>query len=203
MMKLHIHLNERVILVRDGRARKALGPGHYTLWKQYEVVRFDTGKHTFTAPDLVLAGIPSAWFESVNLGPAQYGVIYRDERAVAFLRPGTHRMWKVDTNVTLRVYAETDPMPQLSDELRAAIPTNELLEATIELNHRAVLVRDGKPVRVIEPGHVAFWGKYNKLLQWNADDLVFLAPQDVYAMVPSTWFTLVLPQNPSPANHQP
>ncbi len=191
MHHVHITMNERAVLVRDGKAERALGPGRYTFWKRYEVFRFDTEKLHFHAPAAVLAGIPSEWYETAHLAASQYGVIFRDERAVAFLRPGVHRLWKLDATIALRVYAETDPLPRLTDELRAAIPTTELLEATIELNQRAILVRDGKPERVLEPGHVAFWGKHTKLLTWNLDDLVFLAQPEVYAMVPPSWFELV------------
>ncbi|MBA3539281.1 MAG: hypothetical protein H0T79_06605, partial [Deltaproteobacteria bacterium] len=188
---IHIHLNERAVLVRDGKPERALGPGRYTFWKRYELTRWNTDLLTFTAPAAVLAMLPPEWYETVHLASAQYGVVTRDERPVAFLRPGVHRLWKVDTNIALRVRAETDPLPPLTDELRAAIPASELLEATIELNQRAVLVRDGHPERVVEPGHHAFWGKHTKLLTWNVDDLVFLAQADVQAIIPSAWYETI------------
>lgn len=185
---LHLHLNERAVLVRDGKPEKALGPGRYTFWKRYETIRFNTDELVFTAPTAVLAGIPAEWFETVHLAAGQYGIVYRDERAVAFLRAGVHRIWKVDPNVALRVHAETEPLPELTDELRKVIPAGELLEANLELNQRAVLVRDGAPERVLAPGHHAFWGKHNKLMLWNVDELVFLAPADVIAALPPAWF---------------
>lgn len=188
MQHIHIPINERAILVRDGKAERPLGPGRYTFWATREVVRFDTDKLVFAAPALVLAGLPADWYETVHVGPAQYGVIFRDERAVAFLRPGVHRMWKVDPAIALRVFAATDPLPRMTDELRAAIPAGELLEATIELNQRAVLVRDGKVERVLEPGPIAFWGKHQKLMTWNVDELVFQAQPEVYALLPRAWF---------------
>ena len=63
----------------------------------------------------------------------------RDEHAVAFLRPGVHRVWTVEKSVVVRVHVETDPLPELTDELRKAIPAAELLEATVELGQRASL----------------------------------------------------------------
>lgn len=186
---LHLHLNERAVLVRDGKPEKALGPGRYTFWKRYEVIRWNTDEIVFTAPTAVLAALPVEWIETVHLAPGQYGIVYRDERAAAFLRPGVHRLWKVDANVALRVHAETDPLPELTDELRKVIPAGELLEANVELNQRAVMLRDGTPERVLAPGHHAFWGKHNKLMLWNLDDLVFVAPPDVIAMLPPAWFT--------------
>jgi regulator of protease activity HflC (stomatin/prohibitin superfamily) len=188
---VHIPINQRAVIVRDGKPARALGPGRYTFWKRYEVLRFDINGLTFTAPAAVIAVLPPEWYETVHLAHGQYGIVTRDERAVAFLRPGVHRIWKVEANIALRVLAEIDPLPPLTDELRAAIAANELIETTVELNQRAVLVRDGKPERVVEPGHHAFWGRHTRLLTWNVDDLVFLAPPDVIAMVPSTWYETV------------
>src|SRR6185436_17104531 len=153
--------------------------------------RFDTDELTFTAPATVVAAMPADWFETVRLAQGQYGVIFRDDRAVAFLRPGVHRMWRVDGNITFRAYAETDQLPELTDPLRKAIAASELLEANLELNQRAVLLRDGAPERVLEPGHHAFWGRHNKLVAWNIDDLVFAAQPDVLEALPAAWYTTV------------
>jgi regulator of protease activity HflC (stomatin/prohibitin superfamily) len=191
MHHIHLKLHERAVLVRDGHPTRALGPGRYLLWKRYEVVRWDTDKLTFTAPAAVLAALPRDWYETVQIGAGHYGIVRRDERAVAFLRPGVHRVWTVEQSVDVRVYTEDDQLPELTDELRAAIPANELLEATIELNQRAVLLRDGKPERVLPPGRYAFWGKHGKLAIWNTDDLAFIAQPDVIAILPAEWYTIV------------
>ena len=191
MNHLHLHLNERAVLVRDGRADRALGPGRYTLWKRYKVVSFDTDKVTFTAPIAVLEALPPAWYETIHLARGQYGIVERDERPIAFLHAGIHRMWKVDANIRLRVFAETELLPELTDELRKLIPAAELLETTLDLNQRAVLLRDGAPERVLAPGHYAFWGKQNKLLTWKVDDLAFWAQPEVLAVIPQTWFTTI------------
>src|SRR5512139_338547 len=128
MMHLNLHLNERAILVRAGTPVRALGPGHYTFWRHYDVTRWNTDELVFTAPAAVLAALPSEWYETVHLAAGQYGIVLRDERPVAFLRPGIHRMWKVEANITLRVYDEKESLPELTDELRKVIPAAELLE---------------------------------------------------------------------------
>jgi regulator of protease activity HflC (stomatin/prohibitin superfamily) len=189
MQHIHLNLHERAVLVRDGKPVRALGPGRYTFWKRYEVIRFDTDQLTFTAPASILAGIPAEWFSTVHLGASQYGIVLRDERAAAFLRPGVHRVWNVESNITWRVYDEKDPLPELTDELRKVIPSAELLEANVDTNQRAVLLRDGKAERVLEPGHYAFWGKHNKLAIWNVDDIVFMAQPEVLSKVPPHWYT--------------
>jgi regulator of protease activity HflC (stomatin/prohibitin superfamily) len=188
---IHIHLNERAVLVRDGVAVRALGPGRYNLWKRYDVYQWNVDELVFHTLPTVLAAIPHDWYETITLAPGQYGIVLRDERAVKFLRPGVHRVWKVESGVSVRAFAETDPLPELTDELRKLIPASELLEAHIDLNQRAVLLRDGKPERVLVPAHYAFWGKHNKLAIWNIDDLVLLAQPDVLAMLPAAWYETV------------
>jgi regulator of protease activity HflC (stomatin/prohibitin superfamily) len=189
VIHLHLKLNERAVLVRDGEAVRALGPGRFTLWKRYEVVKFNTDTLAFTAPTAVLAALPQDWYETIHLAHGQYGIVEKDERPVEFLRAGVHRLWKVDPNVRVRVFAETDPLPPLTDVLQKLIPANELLVANLELNQRAVLLRDGKPERVLAPGHYAFWGPQLKLTTWKVDDLAFWAQPEILAMLPATWFT--------------
>ena len=191
MHHIHLHLHERAVLVRNGHAVRALGPGSYWLWKQYEVYQWNTHEVVFHTLPAVLAALPQDWYETVHLAPGHYAIVLVDERPLKFLRPGIHRIWKVEGNVRLRVFAETEPLPELTDELRKVIPSDELLEANIELNQRAVLLRDGKPERVLEPGHYAFWGKQNKLLTWKLDDLVFWAQPEVLAMLPKEWFQMI------------
>jgi len=189
--RIHLNFHQRAVILHDGKVVRALGPGTHSFWKHHDVIRWDTEVLPFTAPAAVLAALPHEWYETVHLGPAQYGIVLRDERPVAFLRPGVHRIWKVEANVALRVFAETDPLPELTDELRKLIPASELLEAHIDLNQRAVLLRDGKPERVLAPAHYAFWGKHNKLAIWNIDDLVLIAQPDVLAMLPPAWYQTV------------
>jgi len=191
MHHIHLHLHERAVLVRNGHAVRALGPGRYWLWKQYEVYQWNTHEVVFHTLPAVLAALPQDWYETVHLAPGHYAIVLVDERPLKFLRPGIHRIWKALGNVRLRVFAETEPLPELTDELRKVIPSDELLEANIELNQRAVLLRDGKPERVLEPGHYAFWGKQNKLLTWKLDDLVFWAQPEVLAMLPKEWFQMI------------
>ena len=188
---LHIQLNERAVIVRDGQVVRALTPGRYTFFKRYDIYRWSVDEIVFHTLPTVLAALPLEWYETVQLAPGQYGIVHVDERPVKFLRAGIHRIWKVDGNVRLRVFAEAEPLPEITQELREVIPADELLETNIQLDQRAVLLRDGKPERVLEPGHYAFWGKQNKLLTWKLDDLAFWAQPEVLDMLPHTWFQTI------------
>src|SRR5215470_6746013 len=131
MHTIDLKLNERAVLVRAGQAERALAPGRYTLWKRYDVVRFDTDALTFTAPAAVLAALPADWYQTVQIASGHYGLVLRDGRAVAFLRPGIHRVWTVDRAVEVRAHVETDPLPELTAEMRASM-TGELFEVTLD-----------------------------------------------------------------------
>ena len=192
MQHVHLTMNERAVLVRDGAAQRAVGPGRYTLWRRHEVIRWNTETVTFTAPAQVLAALPVDWYQTVQIAPGFYGIVLRDQRAVAFLRPGIHRVWTVDKAVDVRVHAETEPLPELTPELRAAIPAGELHELMLDVAWRAVLVRDGKPERALAPGHYAFWGKQITAHKWTTDTLAFTAQADVLAMIPAQWYAAVV-----------
>ncbi len=193
MQNVHLTLNERAVLVRDGRAERTLGPGRYTLWKRYEVVRFDTDALVFTAPATVLAALPSDWYQTVQIAAGHYGIVLRDQHAVAFLRPGLHRVWAVDKRIEVRARVFTEALPDgdLTPELRATIPTGELYETAFQHNQRGVLLRDGSLERVLGPGTHAFWGKRMTTVVWNIEDLVFTAAPDVLALLPTSWYATI------------
>jgi regulator of protease activity HflC (stomatin/prohibitin superfamily) len=189
--QIHIPFNVRAVLMYEGVPARALGPGHHRTWSRYEVKRWDTDHLTFTSPAALLAVLPADWYETVHVAQGQYGVLLRDERPVALLAPGVHRRWTVEANVTLRIYPESEPLPELTKELRESIAAGELTEISIERNARGVFLRNGVPERALEPGHHAFYGKHGKALVWNTDELVLTAQPDVLALFPEGWVRTV------------
>jgi regulator of protease activity HflC (stomatin/prohibitin superfamily) len=153
-----IPLNQRAVLTVDGRPVRALEPGrHVVRAKHAEVMTWNVDELTFTAPAAVLAVIPSGWFDELHLAAHQRGVIYRDEKPVKYLRPGLHRVWKVDAAIAFRVLAVTEPTPELTDELRAVIPNSELVEVTIRQHERGLKYVQGRFEELLAPGRYVFW----------------------------------------------
>ena len=189
MQQVHLKLHQRAVLIRDGKPVRALGPGQYTFWKRYDVVTFDTNDILFTAPAAVLEAMPNEWYRKETVAPRHYGIVTRDQRAVAFLRPGTYRIWSVDA-IELATHSETEPLP-MTDDLRKLLPAGEFVEANLDVTQRAVVIRDGKPERILEPGPHAFFGKHVKLAAWNVDELVFTAAPELLAMIPAAWYRVV------------
>jgi len=154
---IHLQLHERAVIIRDGKVVRALGPGSHALWRRHDVTRWDTNALTFTAPAAVLAALPAAWYETVQLDAHQRAVVYRDGSPAKFLRPGVHRIWKIDPGVTIRAFSVTDPVPELTDELRAVIPTAELVEVLVRQFERGLQYVQGRFQGILEPGRYVFW----------------------------------------------
>jgi regulator of protease activity HflC (stomatin/prohibitin superfamily) len=154
----HIPLNQRAVLIVDGRPVRALEPGRHTVWtKHAETMTWNIDELVFTAPASVLAVLPAAWYEDVHLAPTQRGVLYRDDKPVKYLRPGHHRVWKVDASIAFRVLSITDPVPELTDELRAVIPTTEIVDVTIRQHERGLKYVQGRFEELLAPGRHLFW----------------------------------------------
>ena len=64
---IHLHLNERAVLVRNGKAVRALTPGRYTFFKRYEVYQWNIDKIVFHTLPVVLEALPSEWYENAPM----------------------------------------------------------------------------------------------------------------------------------------
>lgn len=57
----------------------------------------------------------------------------------------------------------------------------------ISFDERAVLIRNGRPIRALSPGRHRFFGR-TRVLRFALTDLVFVASPEVRAVVPSDWY---------------
>jgi regulator of protease activity HflC (stomatin/prohibitin superfamily) len=152
-----VAMNERAVLLRGGLPVRALLPGRHTFWfGAVDALKWSTDPLVFTAHPAVLEILPTDWYDVVRIGPTERGVVSRDERPVLFLAPGVHRLWKVD-GVKLAVLSVTEPVPELTDALRAILPAGEVLETTVYQHQRGLQYVDGKFVGVLGPGIYRFW----------------------------------------------
>jgi len=155
---IHVSLTERAVLLENGVPTRALAPGKHKFWgTKYDVVRFKVDELVFHAAPEVRAVLPEAWFTEATIGARQRGVLYRDERPVRWLRPGTHRFWNVDRSVVLRVLDLAQPVPELTDELRALIPATELVDVTVLQHQRGLEYINGRFAEQLGPGRHVFW----------------------------------------------
>lgn len=153
-----IPLNQRGVLLDHGLPVRALEPGRHVVWgKHVSVIAWNVDELVVTAAPAVLAVVPADWYEVIHLAPGQRAVVLRDDKPVKFLRPGIHRVWKVDATVTFRVFTVTEPVPDLTDELRAVIPASEIVDVTIRQHERGLKYVQGRFEAMLEPGRHVFW----------------------------------------------
>jgi regulator of protease activity HflC (stomatin/prohibitin superfamily) len=155
---IRVKLNERVVIFKDGLPIRALGPGRHFIWgRRLTEQRWDTDKLVFTALPAVRAALPSDWFREVVLDELERGVLYRDGCPIAFLRPGVHRFWIADASVRLSVFNVADPLPRLTAELEALIPSAEYVDVTVQSHEKGLRFEQGRLMSVLEPGRYKLW----------------------------------------------
>jgi len=157
-IEANLELNQRAVLLRDGKPERVLAPGHYAFYgTQLKLATWKVDDLAFWAQPEVLAMLPPAWFTQVELGAEQRAIVLRDDKPRLFLRPGLHRLWTIDPNVTIRVFDVTGPAPELTDELRAIVPAGELIEQVVRQFEKGLKYVQGKFEGILEPGRHAFW----------------------------------------------
>lgn len=155
---IQVPVHERAVVLRHGVPIKALGPGKHFMWGGgLEEIRFKVAELVFDAPAEVRAVIPQRWYVELTVGPRERGVVYRDGRPVRYLRPGVYRVWRVDPSVEARLMSVDEPVPELTDELRAIIPAAELVDVTVKQHERGLKYVQGRFVQLLEPGRYVSW----------------------------------------------
>jgi SPFH domain / Band 7 family len=158
MKTVQVNLNERVVLLHRGVPQTALGPGRHRFWRaELSELRFNTDQVLLSAAAEVRALLPAAWFADVLLQAHERALIYRDEKPVAYLRPGAHRYWTLDASVRLRRLDVREAMPSFTAEELALLPRAEVLEATVSAHERGLLLENGRFVQSLLPGLYRFW----------------------------------------------
>jgi regulator of protease activity HflC (stomatin/prohibitin superfamily) len=154
---IRVPLGQRAVLFDSGLPTRALAPGKHRFWGSKEVIYFKTDELLFDAAPEVRAVLPGDWYAEVTLGPRQRGVLHRDARPVRFLRPGVHRFWTVDASTVLLVFEVDQPVPALTDELRALIPASELVDVTVHQHQRGLRYVQGRFTELLGPGRHVSW----------------------------------------------
>lgn len=155
---LDVALHERAVILRHALPIRAVGPGrHHLFGFGLTVSRIDVRPLVFEAENEMLAVLPSNWYREITLANDERAILFREGRPRAFLRPGTHRYFVFDSGVTLERYAVDAPMPELTDELAALIPSREYVACDVPAHARGLLFIGERFVRVVPPGRFTAW----------------------------------------------
>jgi regulator of protease activity HflC (stomatin/prohibitin superfamily) len=85
------------------------------------------------------------------------GLLVRDGRLVRFLRPGLHRVFNPLVDASVTVVDVTEGLHDLTPEVEALLPADEVTVFQIPADHMAVVTRLGRPFRLLPAGRVALW----------------------------------------------
>ncbi len=186
--RIVIAQNERGLHFYDRRLIAILEPGIYRWFdplNRHEVQRYDLTVAEFEHPWLevllkVDATLVERYFQVVETGDQQVGLIYKNGRLDGVLPPATRRVyWRgpVEVRVDL-IDIATDyalskahaallarPSAALAKNLSGAVQTAE-----IEANHIGLLFVDGELARTLPPGLHAFW-RFNRAMKVESIDL--------------------------------
>ncbi len=149
---------ERAVLLRHGAPIAGLGPGrHRRVGFGFSVERIDVRDPFVRISHDLRAVLPAEWIQEISLAEHERGIVRVDGGAIAFLRPGVTRLWRLDPAVTVDVVSIEAPIPELTADVRAVLPAGEIVEALVAPHERGVLFIDGRFERVLAPGMFAFW----------------------------------------------
>jgi regulator of protease activity HflC (stomatin/prohibitin superfamily) len=169
---IRVKLNERVVVLRHGLPLRALGPGRHWLWATgLTEQRWSTDQLVFQALPEVRAALPGDWFDEITIGPRERGLLWKDGAPRVFLRPGTHRWWKVDPSVRLEVLSVDAPIPELTNELVAVLPRDEYVDVLVREYERGLEYVQGRMTRTLPPGRYAFWSNSQSRVEVQVVDV--------------------------------
>lgn len=180
---------ERALLIKNRSVKRVLEPGVYRFIDplfRIEVQIYDLNEPEFVfdkldylikqKPDLV-----KKYFQLVELGEFQIGLIYKNGRLDSVLEPGTRQLyWKGPVDVKVEVINIQDEFAVSKDKLKlltrarnsklAKQLTQYLYIAEVDDNYAGLLIVDGELVEQLQPGVYAYW-KFNRNIRVEQEDL--------------------------------
>jgi regulator of protease activity HflC (stomatin/prohibitin superfamily) len=175
LKQVKVALYERALVYRDRNLERVLAPGKYWLvGRGLEVLIYDVSAPELDLPrvDVLVAearGLLEPYVQIVELGDREVGLVYKNERLVGVLPPGTRRLYwrgpvqvRVDVRDISSEYALDANTARVlmrtlgTSALNGAIGTAEVPDTAVGL-----LIVDGELREVLKPGLTAYW-KYQR-----------------------------------------
>jgi regulator of protease activity HflC (stomatin/prohibitin superfamily) len=174
-MRVDVQLNERVLVMKNGKPEQYLGPGRHPIyaapWNKLELKRLNTDALIADLRPEELALVPAEDLRVVTLGPYERALVTRRGKPVRWLAAGVHQLWTVERlardtapAVTVEVIdvsgVEAEP---LRDEVKALAPASDHVEATAAEGSTVVRYVDGALDAVLGAGRHAAWTARRKV----------------------------------------
>lgn len=178
--RIVIARHERGLYLKDRSFVRVLEPGVYWMldpFARVQVQVYDLSVPEFTHPrvDVLVkdqAELCARYFQIVELGDREVGLVYKDGKLSALLPPATRQLyWRgaVEVRVEVISIAEGCEVPRDKVALLARARPGELLKSVtnaivpVEIadEHVGLLIVDGELVKTLKPGLYAYW-KFNR-----------------------------------------
>jgi len=175
LKRVKVALYERALVYRDRNLERVLAPGKYWLvGRGLDVQVYDVSKAEIDLPraEVLVAearGTLEPYVQIVELGDRQVGLVYKNERLIGVLAPGSRQLyWRGPVNVRVEVrdisteYAlDAATARVLLRALGTAALTSNVGVAEVPDTAVGLLIVDGEMREVLKPGVTAYW-KYQR-----------------------------------------
>ncbi|SDZ21233.1 SPFH domain / Band 7 family protein [Lysobacter sp. yr284] len=161
---------ERVLVYRNRRIERVLGPGVHMLRDLRDELTLDQhniGNSAYAGNDgeALIAGLGerlSEHFVLADIGNDEVGLVLRNGRYAEVLAPGMRRLyWKGLATIDVRALALAEGLEierEVADGLRQIAQLDRVAaHGAVPTESAGLLFVDGKFVRVLAPGAYAFW----------------------------------------------
>lgn len=172
--------HERVLMFRNGSLDRVLGPGVYWMidpFRRRALQRYDVSVSEFDHPKLEVLvkaarGILDPHLSIVELGDREVGLVYKNDRLVSVLKPGSRQVYwrdpvevRVDVRDISREFALDADLARVLSRAKGAAGIAEAI-STVEVPDTAVglLIVDGALRELLKPGLWAYW-KFQRTLK--------------------------------------
>jgi regulator of protease activity HflC (stomatin/prohibitin superfamily) len=167
-LRVTVNDGERGLLFRNGSLARVLAPGRHVLFdprrdltvETRAVVRTEMPLDRYNVIKAERPDLAAALFELVETGPNEIALVSLDGRPALLMGPWQARAWwKVATTVTVdRVDAAGEPeVPERFLTLSAAARAPYMTETVVENHEAGLLFVEGRLVRRLAPGRLAYW----------------------------------------------
>jgi len=183
MKRIVIAQHERGLYLKDRSIEKILGPGVYWIMSalgRVTVQVFDVTKPEFVHPyqDVLVkerAELTARYFQVIELGEQDVGLVYKNGRLSTVLAPGTRQLyWKGPVEVRVEVlsiaqdYAVSREVSRLIARARpgelAQSVASSVVVAEVAEKFMGLLFVDGELIKTLAPGLYAYW-KFNRAIK--------------------------------------
>lgn len=99
----------------------------------------------------------SMFKETIDVSLTERAFLVENEVPVRYLRPGRTKVWALGKKIGVVRVRTSELVAELAPELRTLVPVEELVRVRVSATQRGLIVKRGRPVRVLLQGDYDVW----------------------------------------------